>query len=167
MIQSLINLLKKWSQKFIHVTNTTIIIPKPIVPMSNAQKLINLCTDSLGTDVSPLNLAPQELSCAEGVSTLLSDIFTFPKGVLSTAQLKVCLDNCKYVERTLIPEPGCVIVSPTQNTTHGHTGIFLDSQNIASNDSRTGKFEKNYTLNSWAKEMRDTRGLRLYLWKVL
>jgi len=38
---------------------------------------------------------------------------------------------------------------------------------IISNDSKTGKMEINYTLDSWIKEMRYKRGLRIFFWEAL
>ncbi len=166
LIQIIINLIKQvfslQSQVIEHLTK-----PIPLDPISKSRELINLTLESIGKDISPKNLAPQEYSCAEGVSNLLSEIIPFPGSVLSTAQLKVTLDDCKYLERTTIPEPGCVIVSPRTVLINGHAGIFVDSKNIVSNDSKTGTMQKNYTLDEWIKEMKDNRGLHIYLWRFV
>jgi len=136
---------------------------KPV--RTQKQKLIELATFALGTDISPLNLAPQEVSCSEGVSNLLSKVSDIPSSVLSTASLKTCLDDSQKFERITQPEDGCIIVSPRTATINGHTGIFL-GQDIASNDSSDGVFKKNYTYNSWIKYFKEGKGLRIYLWRL-
>lgn len=121
----------------------------------------------LGKDASPLNLAPQELGCAESVCSVIADelIPNFPRDLLSTRDLAEHLDGNVRFERTLIPAPGCIIVSPRTATVNGHAGVFLDTRRIASNDSRTGKFEANYTLDSWVETFRKKRDLRIQIWK--
>lgn len=146
--------------------------PQPLPQPKPKQKLIDLvhaeALFSIGKDASPRNLAPQELSCAEGVSNLIHLVDpTFPGNVISTIELTRLLDLHDNYQQTRIPKPGCVIVSPRKGTTPGHAGIFTHGQRIISNDSKLGKMQNNYSLTSWAKEMRDRRGLKIYFWEPI
>ena len=61
------------------------------------------------------------------------------------------LSGSRLEEVTGTPQAGDIIISPTQphRPFLGHTGIFLNDREIASNDSDGGTFEQNYTLNRW------------------
>ena len=142
-------------------------IPIEIPMETNQEKLIKEATKARGTDVSPKNLAPQELSCAEGVSELLRRVYPDFKIQISTAELFKQLKLDKRFKATLTPSAGCVIISPRTSDTYGHTGIFLTNDKIASNDSRKGVWEQNYTWDSWIREFRDKRGLRIYLFELI
>lgn len=143
---------------------------EPISPLPQptlAQLIYEEAKRRLGTDASPKNLAPQELSCAEAVSNILHDVLPeFPDNITSTITLKELLDKDKNFERSILPKPGSIIISPREGDTPGHCGIFLDHLEIASNDSRTGKFETNYTFDSWIIAFKKKRGLHhVYLWE--
>lgn len=135
----------------------------PYVP-TNTERLLKLAKESLGTDLSPFDIAPDELGCAESISNLIGKVITFPVSI-STAQLKECLDDSKQFERITEPEDGAIIVSPRTDTVFGHVGIFLGTS-IASNNSLNGLFEKNYLYSTWIKEFKEKRGLRIYLWRL-
>lgn len=71
-----------------------------------------------------------------------------------------------------ISEPcaGCIVISPTgfgKPNTRGHTGIFLDNHLIASNDSRTGIWSANYTLERWRNKYTKEYGIPTYFFMVL
>lgn len=131
------------------------------------EKILQAAKDALGTDASPMNLAPQELSCAEAVSNIVKKVYPSFMLTVSTIELDRFLTSSPYFKSTKIPKPGSVIVSPRQGNTPGHTGLFLTADRIASNDSRTGKFQENYTLQTWIEEMRKKRGLRIYFYEPL
>jgi hypothetical protein len=150
-------------KELIEVTKPKVIDP----PVKLVTKLIDAAVNAIGTDASPLDLAPDELSCAEGLSNIINSVIPqFPRSVLSTIQLKECLDDCIFFERITEPEPGCIIVSPRQLSTAGHAGIFLDRSIIISNSSATGTMQKNYTWTSWTTAMRDKRKLKIFLWRL-
>lgn len=131
---------------------------------SAAGKVADAAVALLGYDASPKNLAPQELSCAEGVSNILHSVYPdFPSEVLSTAQLFIELKKSPHFKGVLDPVRGCIIVSPTQGDNIGHTGIYTEDNRIASNDSRDGKFRANYTHASWRQYFVTNKGLKGYL----
>lgn len=115
--------------------------------------ILELATEKLNIDFTD-NSVDNEYSCSYAVTTILKENDpTFPI-VVNTGQLdKILASNPKW-ERIYEPEAGCVIVSPTgegknPDMPNGHTGIFLDEDRIASNDSATGLWKNNYDRISW------------------
>ena len=119
----------------------------------------------IGKDASPLNRAPQELSCAEGVTTIVNRVFpgTLDASIISTISLFEALKKSKKFKAVLDPAVGTIVVSPRIGNMPGHTGIYTEENLICSNDSRTGKMQENYTRNSWRKTFIHGRGLKGYL----
>lgn len=146
----------------------TQIIP-PVAPtqLSTREKLLAEALTWLGKDASPENIATAEFGCAESLSNIIHNVIPkFPSRMVSTAQLANTLDDYDMeFERTLIPKPGCIIVSPMIGTIHGHCGIWTDGQNIMSNDSATGRMQQNYTFDSWVKTFKEGRGLHILIWE--
>lgn len=130
--------------------------------------LTKLCEESIGTDVTPDDLIPDSVSCAITVSTLLNYLDpTFPK-VAGTWTLWDILAHRTDYERVTVPSPETIIISPTgtgNGTMPGHTGIILADNVIASNDSASGKFLKNYTLDTWSARYVDKGGFKIYMYK--
>ena len=138
-------------------------------PKPNVQgDIAKAAEEAVGTDLSPQNLAPQELSCAEGLSNLIHAIVVdiLPR-MISTIELKNSLDDCKKFDRVLKPKRGTIIVSPRIGNTPGHCGIFVNEKDIISNDSKTGTMQKNYTYSSWVGEMFVRRKLHIYFWDFI
>jgi len=163
------NLLPEEKEAIINQVNIN--LEKIKTPMyeklSNTDKLIALAKQSYETDISPKNKAPQEVSCSEGISELLNAILgNFPIQV-STLELKKQMDSDNRFNKVLEPCKGQIIISPRTNTTNGHVGLFVNDTEIASNDSRDGKFRVNYTWSSWVKEFKTKRGLRIFLFEVV
>lgn len=161
---------QSWTELFTALLEAIkrIVMPPPPTPLpSNStptEKLYYAALGWIGEDASPKNLAPQELSCAEGVSNILHEVYPdFPEGILSTSILFTKLKESKYFKGILEPIKGCVVVSPRTSTTAGHTGIYMTDNVIASNDSRDGLFKENYTRSSWRREMVEKRKLKTFL----
>lgn len=135
---------------------------------TNKEKLADIANSYIGKDASPKNLAPKELSCAEGVSNIIQELYSdFPSSVLSTAELDHFLTKSTHFAYTKFPRKGCVINSPRNASKNGHCGIYVTDTEIASNDSSTGRFERNYTIDSWVKEMRGNRDLKIYFYEPI
>lgn len=130
--------------------------------------LLQLCEESIGIDITPEDTYPDMVSCAITVSTLINKLDpTFVK-VAGTYTLWDMLAHRADYERVTVPSPETIIISPTgtgNGSIPGHTGIFLRDGVIASNDSQTGKFLKNYTLDTWKKRYVDKGGFKIYLFK--
>ncbi len=131
---------------------------------TNSQKLYQVSFSTIGKDASPFNYAPNEYGCAESVSSLINKVITFPI-ITGTTNLLSLLETSPQFEEIAIPEQGCIIISATGTgkLANGHTGIV--GKNIApdnslwimSNDSRSGLWSVNYTINRW-KDYYETYG---------
>lgn len=131
------------------------------------KSLLQLVEEHIGTDASPSDLAPDELGCAESVSTILnkyeSGRFNIVTGTYSLLDSLLMRQDYKQVP---VPIPGAIIISATGTSTKkgavGHTGFVLENGVIASNDSRTGKFLKNYTVDTWNAYYKDKLAFPVY-----
>lgn len=122
--------------------------------LMNKKNLVQVCEEHIGIDASPSDLAPDELGCAETTTTLLKKVYPETPIITGTWTLYDYLKNPKNGwELTTVPQPGCVVISPTgmspKKGAIGHAGIVLNDGVIASNDSKTGKFLKNFTTLTW------------------
>lgn len=118
--------------------------------------LVEYCIEALGTDVTPDDLVPDIVACAITVSTLMNKVdSTFPK-VSGTWTLYDILVHRKDYEKVNDMTPGTIVISPTgmgnsKKLPNGHVGICTRDNKIASNNSDTGLFTENYTLDTWTK----------------
>lgn len=134
--------------------------PIPSAIITPAQILYRKAVEWLGQDASPDDEAPDELACAETVNAIHKGAFgefINVQGKLSTIYLALALAARADFLQVFDPLPGDIVVSPTKGRIHGHTGI-VGKFGIMSNDSKTGRFERNYTLDSWKRSF-GNRGL--------
>lgn len=122
----------------------------------NRQKIYKTALSFIGKDASPNDLAPDELGCADSVSSVLKIALGSEVGIsytVSTAQLYRELLSSKAYMLVQTPKAGDVLVSPTGlgngQLSNGHTGIWGENGKIMSNSSYTGTFEQNFDINSW------------------
>lgn len=141
--------------------------PVPIPQGPNpAQQLCDTARKYLGQDVTPDDSVPDVVACATTVVHIVNE--TWPVGVLQpyivgTDALYQALYHSKRFKPVLDPQPGTIVVSPQTPTTHGHCGIYVGPDEIASNDSSNGKFNINYNRQSWRNTFIKGRGLKGYL----
>lgn len=142
--------------------------------MSNEEKLIKYTIDHLDEDVSPKDLAGDELGCAESLSNLIQKVLPDFPILLSTLDLFNHLKKDKRFKATLTHRKGVIIVSPrmltispTGPSIFGHCGIFITDEKVASNNSKTGKFNGYYTWDSWIEEFVHKRELHIWLFEIL
>lgn len=141
----------------------------PLPMKTNKEKFIDVCIEALDTDPSTPDTVKDEVGCADTVSFLIRKVFPDFKILVSTKDLDAKLLLDKRFERVLEPQKGDIIISPRTNTTFGHTGVFITSERIASNNSfgaKKGIFNGNYTWDEWVKEFKNKRGLRVYLYRI-
>lgn len=117
-------------------------------------KIYQHAHDLLGTPVQAReHMVDPAYACAETVTTILNDLFIDVPIITGTYSLWQFLKNSKNFAQVTSPLAGDVVISPTGlgngKLPNGHTGIMLDSDQIASNDSDTGDFLQNYTTESW------------------
>jgi len=114
--------------------------------------LYQTCLDNLGIDVSPRDLAPDDLGCAETASNLIRKVLPDFPIILGTYTLWEKLENDKRFKKVTIPMPGTIIISPTGSARAkipGHVGFCGVGDKIMSNSSATGLFVQNYTQATW------------------
>lgn len=144
-----------------------IIIEAEIKPMeTNAEKLLKVALDALDTDPTPKDEVSDDVSCAHTLSTLIHKVFVDFPIVESTHYLDLKLFMDKRFERTDTPGRGKLIISPRTTSTFGHCGLWITNDRIASNDSRTGLFQCNYSYDSWILEFIKKRGLHIYIYEI-
>lgn len=135
--------------------------------MTNEEKFIKACVDNLDTDVSPDDIAKDEVGCAESVSNLIRKVFPDFPIILSTKDLDMKLFMDKRFRRVDLPNRGRIVISPRTAKIFGHVGVWVTNEKIASNDSRTGKFVSNYDWQSWIEEFKYKRGLKIYIYEII
>lgn len=126
----------------------------PLAQSTNGQIIYNCAKACLDQAIAPVTLA--ELGCAITVYKILQ-MAGLPLEVTdptSTASLYLALSNSGLFEHIDTPEAGCIVISPTGSQAprsplqHGHCGIVL-VYGIGSNDSLTGTFRENFTIEGW------------------
>ncbi len=137
---------------------------------TNSEKLLKIAQSSLDTDVTPNDDVPDDVACAEVLSTIIKKLYPDFKVFDSTKDLDMKLFTDKRFYRTGTPSRGSIIISPKKGDVLGHCGIFISDDRIASNNSFggvKGLFTGNYTWDQWIKEFRDKRGLRIYIYQLM
>ena len=112
--------------------------------------------------------------CAEEVNAIIKKALGREiGGDVSTTRMYEALRNnpLRFLE-VEAPIEGDIVISPTGYGTtgkvlNGHVGIYVGNQDIMSNDSQTGKFEKNYTLFSWKKRYGEEGGYPVKFYRVI
>jgi hypothetical protein len=127
---------------------------------------LQACTEALGTDATPDDLVPDTVACAITVSTLIRKVDpSFPL-IAGTWTLWDVVRHRKDWQLVSEPVPGALVLSPTgtgKKGTVGHVGVIMEDGTIASNNSKTGKFEKNYTLASWRAYFAVKQGMPVHI----
>lgn len=130
--------------------------------MGEQEKLYAVCVKSIGIDVSPMDLAPDEYGCAESMSKQMQKAFpelNFPT-ITSTKVFYLYLTNSPSWRECDGPAAMRLIISVTGTgngvVKNGHVGLLGKNKSdadrswwIMSNDSRTGTWEVNFTLSQW------------------
>lgn len=138
----------------------------------NRDKFLKICLDALDTDVTPKDEVPDDVACAETISVLLKKVFSDFQIFTSTKDLDFKLFLDKRFKKVTSPERGDIVSSPSLTNkdgtikTHGHIGVLITSEKIASNTSKDGIFRGNYTLESWIEEMKE-RKLNTYYYRII
>lgn len=103
----------------------------------------------LGKDASPEGLADNTVACAESVTHILMGIGYIGYTITGTYTLLRALQQAPEWVEVSNPLPGDVILyaSGTGNgSIPGHTGIVLENNFVASNNSNTGLWDTHLTL---------------------
>lgn len=150
---------------------TTLTIGTPAT--DNSKKLYTMAASLLGQVLGSDNAADGygAFACAESVNAVAMKAFGKPigGGASTSAMLAALYDTTRFVE-VLGPLPGDIIICATGTSIyganfHGHVGIVA-KYGILSNNSEDGKFEEDYTLETW-KESFTARGFPTHFFRML
>jgi peptidoglycan hydrolase-like protein with peptidoglycan-binding domain len=140
----------------------------------NREKIYRSAIAFLGIDASPNDLAPDEFGCADSVCGVLQKALGKDMGIdwsVSTSILERELAISKGYMLVATPQRGDILISSTGKgngkLANGHTGIWLDNYNIASNNSSTGRFEENYNASTWKDRYVDIGGFPMHTYRKL
>lgn len=149
------------------------VIQTPVAETSR-EKLYRVAKSCLGRDMSPLDVAPDELACAESVNGVYREAFgeDILKNVVSTAVLFRQLSNDERFEK--IPHadilPGDISIAVTgqsmKSYPHGHVGVW-GIHSVMSNDSSTGKWSAHFSLERWKRYYEFERGFPLHAFRAV
>lgn len=133
------------------------------IPKVGRTILFETALSCLGIDVTPDDIVPDEVGCADTVQAIHKKAFgKVIGGGPSTYWLYDTLLKHTQFVKVDQPLPGDIVISPTGygngNLSNGHVGIVGAGDLIMSNDSRDGIFWTNYTLTSWKKRYVDKGG---------
>lgn len=141
---------------------------QPIIhPMTNEEKFLKVCLDALDTDPTPKDEISDDVACAHTLSTLIKKVYPDFPILSSTKDLDAKLFLDKRFKRMDLPNKGRIIISPRTSAKYGHCGVWITNERIASNNSSNGLFQGNYTWESWIKEFKDKRGLKIYIYELI
>lgn len=133
-------------------------------------QLYNVARAHFGKDVTPNDRIPDDVACAETLSTLLNKVRPTPI-ITGTHSLYVYLRTRYQVVQ--VPLPGDVIIAPTGMARHGtpikngHVGIVMKDNVIYSNNSLTGLLDDHFTIDTWNKRYRDKGGYPVYYFRIV
>lgn len=146
-----------------------VVVPPP--QPTTREKLYVVARKSLGIDVSPSDNAPDDLACVESLCQILGKVGIETPKTLSTLTFYNWLKKSPRFIQTTENKVGNIIISPTGkgngSIPHGHTGILGESGWILSNDSATGMWLENYTLQSWIARYRTKGGYPIYYFEAI
>lgn len=126
------------------------------VPLTAAEHLYEIAKDSIGQDMSPRDVAPDSLGCAESLNGVyfkaFGQLIAGGFGLTSTNALWKSLMTDMRFKEIDVPQLGCIVINPTGTSTkgaaHGHCGIW-GKFDVMSNDSNSGLWQDNYSQQAW------------------
>ena len=136
---------------------------------SRQEALYLIAKKTIGKDASPLDLANDELGCAESVSVLISKIIKFPIITGTWTMLERFKKDPLFDEVNHSLGRGTIIIAATgtgNGKIRGHVGILANNDNIMAANSADGIWKQFYTLNSWNKRWRDLGGFQAHYFKL-
>lgn len=142
-------------------------IPEPIENLNSKLVRIADALTLLNIDVTPKDKIPDEVACSESLCEVINKVCKFPI-IPYTPDLVRTLKLDSRFEGTLDFNEATIIVSPTgtgNGSIVGHCGVIGTNNEIISNNSRTGKWEYNFTIDSWKARYSTKGGLKLLLFR--
>lgn len=151
-------------------------MPPTCTQQTSLERIYETAKAALNTQLTLDPSIPAELGCAEAVSTILKRCeYDIPaNGIPGTATLYAWLKNNplfrELVDYQEAPKPGTIIISPAGTSSvgfpHGHVGIVARF-GVLANDSNTGLFRENYTLQTWQQFFGGIRKLQTFYFEAV
>lgn len=117
--------------------------------LSMKSTLFDVATQNLGVDVTPQDTVPDDVACAEVLTTLMKKVYPETPIIPGTATLYEWLLKQPSWKQTNDPQPGDIAICPTgYGKGPGHCWVVMENCVYASNNSlgiHKGKFTQNYT----------------------
>lgn len=133
-------------------------------------KLYQVAVSFLGKDASPRDFVQDGVGCAESLSTILRSFLPTFQIVTGTWSLLDALKVHPSFVQAMKPIPGDIILCATGqgkgSVVNGHTGVMGLNGKIMSNDSRSGLWTENYTLEAWNKYFVDKGKFPIYYFRL-
>lgn len=136
-----------------------------------------LCKFYLGKDFTPLDIIPDEVACAESVTTLLKQAGMMPYVIAGTWTLEQYLmknRNWAPVSDLRDLRAGDVVMSATGTSSkgknapfRGHVGILGHNGIIYANNSYTGKWQTTYDINTWRQRYVNEGGYPMNFYRYI
>lgn len=172
LLERLLELFSKKEIKEIEFIPIETKMPEPIEEPKEKlnDKLVRIADalTLLKTDITPKDKIPDEVACVENVCEVINKIVPFP--ILSyTPDFVRELKKDTRFEATLDFNEATIIVCATgtgNGTMRGHCGIIGTGKDIISNNSKTGIWEYNYTIETWKQRFRIKGGMPILLFKL-
>lgn len=132
--------------------------------------IVHKAKQLLGTDFTPDNVVPDELACAQAVTTLLKWCGAMPYVITGTWTLWQYFARSKRFVPVAVPEPGDIAIAPTgtgKPNTIGHVWIVGENGIWYSNSSYTGKWSANYTQKIAEQAYTKEKGIKIYYFRYI
>jgi hypothetical protein len=159
-LQEVLGLMQKTT-----LAPVNLVEPKPEVVKTSAQKIYEYSVAMLGKEMSPADLADDEVGCAESYCNAARAAYPDMPIILSTATLLSFLRKDKRFKQTLDLKPGNVLIAATgtgNGTMRGHVWVIGTDNKAMSNDSATGLWKENYTIDQIVTRWRKQGGMQLF-----
>ena len=140
--------------------------------ISPAKRFVSIAKSKLGQDASPFDAVNDSVGCAESLSMIIRQLdpaFPFVTGTWSLLDALRSSLGFRQLYSIEDIEVGDVVLAVTGqgngSVSNGHAGIVIDTNSVASNDSKTGKFLANYTVDSFVEYFNKKGGYPIYIFR--
>lgn len=143
-----------------------------IISLLRRQLIVKTCNKYLGIDFTPADVIPDEVGCAEAVTTILREVNIMNRMIPGTWTLNEYLKNDKNWVTVNLAQAGDIIISPTGTSRKGkgapfvgHVGIVGNNGIVYANDSYSGKWKTQYSIATWKERYSDNGGYPVYFYR--
>lgn len=130
----------------------------------------DIAVSLLNVDASPQDRAPDFLGCADTVNMVYLEALgkEIVSNLVSTVQLYDTLrTDSKRFRKTDTIKAGTIVISHTVGSNVGHVSIADTATQLMSNSSSSGKFMRNYTVDSWRKYFVEGKKLSMEYYDII